>query len=110
VVAPTQTFTARFPSTSGALLDATAAYYSTTRANLPRVAVAAFAYVDAVNPSLAHAVTPPPNTGTIVIGTTYPRDQVAGVLDLAAKWGMDGDSFHAMATDVLCYIYAVRHP
>ena len=110
VVAPTQTFTARFPSAAGTLLDATAAYYNTTRANLPRVAVAAFAYADAVNPALAHAVAVPPNTGSIVIGTTYPRDQVPAILDLAAKWGMDADSFHVMATDVLCYIYAVRHP
>jgi Bacterial Ig domain len=108
VLAPTQTFTARFPATSAALLDATAAYFKTTRANLPALGVAALAYVEAAKPGTAHPVEPPANTGTIVLPTTYPRAQVQGVLDLAGKWGMSGDELHAYAVGILAYIYSVR--
>jgi hypothetical protein len=109
VLAPTQTFTARFANTvaQAALLDATAAHFHTTRANLPKVAVAFLAYLDSINPNLAHAVTPPANAGAIALTTTYPRDQVAGVLDLAGKWGLDGDGLNEYATQVLEYAYAI---
>jgi hypothetical protein len=103
----TVTFTAHFPDSLGPSLDAAAAYFHTTRENLPRVAVAAFAYADAVNPDLAHPIEPPPETGTIAIGTTYSQDQVPFILDLAAKWGMSGDDFHTYATDVIMYIASV---
>jgi hypothetical protein len=108
VLSPTVTYTAHFPSTSASLLDATAAAYGTTRANLPKVAVAVFAYVDAVNPGWAHPVTPPPTDGTLAIGTTYPRAQAPVITALAGKWGMDPDTFHTYATIILCYIYSVN--
>jgi Bacterial Ig domain len=109
VLAPTQTFTAHFANTpaQSALLDATAAHFNTTRANLPKVAVSYLAYLDSINPSLAHPVTPPASTGGIAIPTVYPRAQVAGVLALAGKWGLDGDEFHAWATQILEYVYSV---
>jgi hypothetical protein len=113
VLAPTQTFTARFPNTPAqtALLDATAAYFKTTRANLPRVGVAFLQYLQTMNPNLAQPITPPPaNTGPIAIPTTYPRAQVAGILDLAGKWGVDGDQLHQFATAVLEYVYASSAP
>jgi hypothetical protein len=108
VLPPTETFTARFPAGSEPLLDLAAAHFGTTRENLPRVAVSAFAYVDSVNPGLAQPTTPPSNSGPIVIGTTYPRSQVPAVIELASKWGMDPDSFHVLATMVLCYIASVQ--
>ncbi len=109
VLAPTETYTARFANTPAqtALLDATAAHYHTTRANLPKVAVAFLAYVDSVNPNQAHAVTPPANTGPLALPTTYPRAQVGNVLTLAGKWGLSGDQLHAYATQVLEYLYSI---
>ncbi len=104
----TVTFTAHFPDSAGPALDAAAAYLHTTRDNLPRAAVALFAYADAVNPSLAHPVEPPPETGTIAIGTTYSQDQVPFILDLAAKWGMSGDDFHTYATDIVVYLVSLQ--
>jgi hypothetical protein len=109
VVAPTQTFTAFFPDTSGPALDATAAYFNTTRANLPLLGVSILSYIDTVDPSDAHPVTPPANTGPIALPTTYPRAQVPAILALAGKWGMDGDQLHAFAVTILEYVYAVRH-
>jgi hypothetical protein len=108
VLAPTETFTARFPAASAALLDATAAYFHTTRANLPAVAVAILAYVEAVNPNAAQPTAPPANTGSIVLPTTYPRAQVPAVLDLAGRWGMSGDDLHAFAVTILEYVYTVQ--
>jgi hypothetical protein len=104
----TVTFTTRFPDSEGAALDATAAYFHTTRANLPRAAVAAVAYADSLNPDLALPVQPLANTGSIAITTTYSHDQVPYILDLAAKWGMSGDDFHKFATEVLVYVWSVQ--
>ena len=58
------------------------------------------------NPNFAQPISPPPaNTGALTIPTAYPREQVAGILDLAGKWGVDGDQLHVFATAVLEYVY-----
>lgn len=107
VVPPTQTFTARLPDTQGALLDATATYFKTTRDNLPHLGVAFLAYLQALNPNTARPITPPANTGSIALPTIYPRAQVPAILDLAAKWGLDGDQLHTFATTLLEYCYLI---
>jgi hypothetical protein len=108
VLSPTQTFTARFPAGSEAALDRTAAHFGTTRANLPAVAVAVFAYATAVNPDLPYPLGQPGFTGPVTIGTTYPRAQVAGIVDLAGRWGLDPDTFHTVATTLLVYVASVQ--
>ena len=108
VLSPTVTYTAHLPSTLGPLLDATATSYGTTRANLPKVAVAVFVWANAVNPNWGKPTPSPATDGTLVIPTTYPRAQDQAIRDLAAKWGMDADTFHTFTTMVLCYFYSVK--
>ncbi len=108
VVPATETFTARFPPDSQANLDATAAYFGTTVANLPFLGVSILEYVDSVNPTAATPVAPPANTGTIALPTTYPHAQVASVVNLAGKWGLDANQLHAFAVDILVYVWYVR--
>jgi hypothetical protein len=109
VVPATVTFTADFPAADAANLDAVAAYFGTTRANLPGYGVAILAYIDSVNPTAAQPVVPPPaNTGPLALPTTYPYATAAAVTTLAGKYGMDGNQLHVFAVEILAYVYAVR--
>ncbi len=109
VVAATQTFTAHFPAATAADLDAVAAYFNTTRAELPRYGVAILSYIDSVNPSMAHPIAPPPaNTGSLAIPTTYPWATADSVTTLAGKWGLNGDQLHVFVVNVLAYVWYVN--
>ena len=109
VVPATVTFTANFASSDAANLDAVAAYFGTTRADLPRYGVSILAYIDSVNPNAAQPVVPPPaNTGAIAIPTTYPYATAEAITTLAGKYGMDPGQLHVYAVEVLAYVYAVR--
>jgi hypothetical protein len=108
VLSPTETFTARFPASFEPVLDYTAAFIGTTRENLPRIGVSALAYIESLSPGYASPQPLPSNTGPIVLATTYPRSQVPALIEQAGRWGMDPDSFHVLATLVLCYIVSVQ--